>query len=80
MMIFLLTFAISFLFLAATALLINFCKKKQNRTNHGLTGMCHESGGQMCSSCSSRMQLLQSDGNRPPKEQQPDRQLRRSSP
>ncbi|MBW1635750.1 MAG: hypothetical protein JRJ68_05680 [Deltaproteobacteria bacterium] len=49
--------AITFPLLLATALLINYCKRRQHRTSHGLTGMCHKSGGTMCSSCSSQLQL-----------------------
>ncbi len=39
------------------ATLINYCKRRQNRTAHGLTGMCHKSGGAMCGSCSSQLRM-----------------------
>lgn len=38
-----------------TAVLISYCKRRQNKTPHGLTGMCHQSGGTMCSCCSSKI-------------------------
>jgi hypothetical protein len=52
---FLITFSITFSLLLATVVLISFCKRRQNRTSHGLTGMCHESGGTMCGCCSSQL-------------------------
>jgi hypothetical protein len=57
---FILTLAISFVLLLSAGLLISLCKRRQAATNHGLTGMCHETGGTMCGSCSSR--LLDSHG------------------
>jgi len=48
---FLLLFTITFSILVAAGLVINFCRRRANRTNHGLTGMCHKSGGTMCSCC-----------------------------
>lgn len=42
--------------LVGAALLINFCRRRVGRTRHGLTGMCHESGGQMCGCCSAALQ------------------------
>jgi hypothetical protein len=53
---FLILLATAFVLILATALIISFCKRKQNRTRHGLTGMCHQSGGSMCGSCASQMQ------------------------
>lgn len=53
------TLAITFCLILVTAVLINFCKKRQNRSRHGLTGMCHQSGGAMCSSCNSQLQKKQ---------------------
>jgi hypothetical protein len=57
---FILTLAISFVLLLSAGLLVSCCKRRQAATSHGLTGMCHESGGTMCGSCSSR--LLDSPG------------------
>lgn len=51
-----LTVTITFLLILFTAVLISYCKRRQNRTRHGLTGMCHQSGGTMCSNCSSQLQ------------------------
>jgi len=48
---FLLLFAITFSTIVAAGLVINFCRRRASRTNHGLTGMCHKSGGSMCSCC-----------------------------
>jgi len=46
---------LTFSLLLFTAVLISYCKRRQNKTPHGLTGMCHQSGGTMCSSCSSKI-------------------------
>ena len=43
------------LFLGA-ALIFNYCRRRAARTNHGLTSMCHNSGGEMCCSCSDALQ------------------------
>lgn len=45
------------LFIGA-ALLFNFSKKRIRKTSHGLTGMCHDSGGTMCCSCASQVQTM----------------------
>ncbi len=55
MMTFIITFSMTFSLLLATVVLISYCKRRQNRTSHGLTGMCHESGDTMCGCCSSRL-------------------------
>jgi apolipoprotein N-acyltransferase len=44
-------FLITFAVLLAFAWLFIFCRRRLNRTRHGLTGMCHQSGGAMCSTC-----------------------------
>ncbi|MFW2366392.1 MAG: hypothetical protein ACN4GW_08240 [Desulforhopalus sp.] len=56
MKIFFFYMVISFLLLLVVVKLISYCKRRQSRTSHGLTGMCHETGGTMCSSCSSHLQ------------------------
>ncbi len=38
------------------ALLINVCRRRAARTRHGLTGMCHERGGEMCGCCAAALQ------------------------
>jgi hypothetical protein len=48
--------AITFVLLLTIAGLISYCKRRQAKTRHGLTGMCHETGGTMCGSCSSHPQ------------------------
>lgn len=53
---FLLLFLITFPVLAGCALLINFCRRRVGRTRHGLTGMCHSSGGSMCGCCATKLQ------------------------
>ncbi|WP_457575512.1 hypothetical protein [Desulfomarina sp.] len=53
---FLILLTTAFCLILTTALVISFCKRRQNRTRHGLTGMCHQSGGAMCGSCASQMQ------------------------
>lgn len=52
---FIVTLLFTFCGFVVTALLISYCKRRQNRTRHGLTGMCHKSGGTMCGSCSSQL-------------------------
>jgi hypothetical protein len=54
MTIFILTLIITFSLLLLTAVLISYCKRRQNRTSHGLTGMCHKSGGAMNGCCSAQ--------------------------
>lgn len=56
MLIFLQYMTIAFVLLLAAAALISYCKRRQGRTSHGLTGMCHETGGKMCGCCSSQLQ------------------------
>jgi hypothetical protein len=51
MKIFLLTAGFSFMVILVAALIINFSKRRQRKSPHGLTGMCHKSGGVVCSSC-----------------------------
>ncbi|CAK8725633.1 DUF539 domain-containing protein [Candidatus Electrothrix laxa] len=51
MKIFLLTFGVSFMVILVAALIINFSKRRQRKSPHGLTGMCHKSGGVVCGSC-----------------------------
>ena len=46
---------LTFSLILFTAVLISYCKRRQSKTPHGLTGMCHQSGGTMCSSCSSKI-------------------------
>lgn len=50
---FFLLLLISFCLVLALILFLSFAKRRQGRTRHGLTGMCHESGGEMCGCCSS---------------------------
>jgi hypothetical protein len=52
---FILTLTITFSLLLITAVLLSYCKRRQNRTSHGLTGMCHETGGTMCGCCGSQL-------------------------
>jgi len=49
---FLVLLIISFFLVMAMILVLSFAKRRQERTSHGLTGMCHESGGEMCGCCS----------------------------
>ncbi len=55
MITFLLTFAISFILLLFLGFFISYSKRRQRRTSHGLTGMCHETGGEMCGCCSASL-------------------------
>jgi uncharacterized membrane protein affecting hemolysin expression len=55
MKIFLLTLGISFVVILLAGLLINFTKRRQQKSPHGLTGMCHKSGGVACGSCGERV-------------------------
>lgn len=67
---FILTFTISFILLLIIGPFISFSKRRQRRTSHGLTGMCHETGREMCGCCSAslfsvRPQTRQSCCDRP---------------
>uniref|UniRef100_UPI004057002D hypothetical protein n=1 Tax=Candidatus Electrothrix sp. TaxID=2170559 RepID=UPI004057002D len=55
MKILLLTVGISFVVILVAALLINFSKRRQRKSPHGLTGMCHKSGGVVCGDCRERV-------------------------
>ncbi len=52
---FILTLIISFGLLLAAIFTLSYCKRRQSKTSHGLTGMCHQTGGAMCSSCSDKL-------------------------
>lgn len=52
---FILTLTITFVLLLVIGPFISFSKRRQRKTSHGLTGMCHETGGEMCGCCSSSM-------------------------
>lgn len=62
---YLLLFLITFSVLSACGLIINYAKGRIRKTSHGLTGMCHKSGGTMCSSCSSQIAAALTDNNGP---------------
>ena len=51
-----LTLIITFVVISLMAFLINYCRRRLRKTPHGLTGMCHKSGGTMCSSCQDHIQ------------------------
>ncbi|CAK8711221.1 DUF539 domain-containing protein [Candidatus Electrothrix aarhusensis] len=51
MKIFLLTAGFSFVVIVVAALIINFSKRRLRKSPHGLTGMCHKSGGVVCGAC-----------------------------
>jgi hypothetical protein len=55
MMTFFLTLIISFGLLLVAIFTLSYCKRRQSATKHGLTGMCHKTGGAMCSSCSDKL-------------------------
>lgn len=48
---FLLLIMITFPLLLIVACMISHSRRKLLRTRHGLTGMCHNTGGRMCCSC-----------------------------
>ena len=50
---FILTLTITFVLLLTIGPFISFSKRRQRKTRHGLTGMCHETGKEMCGCCSS---------------------------
>jgi hypothetical protein len=52
---FILSLSLTFALILGTTVLISYCKRRQARTKHGLTGMCHKSGGAMGSCCSAKM-------------------------
>ena len=70
MITFILTLSITFVLLLIIGPFISYSKRRQRKTRHGLTGMCHETGGEMCGCCSSsvlnnRTQTRQSCCDRP---------------
>jgi hypothetical protein len=44
------TLIATFLIFAVAVFIINYCKKRAENNRHGLTGMCHCSGGASCCS------------------------------
>ncbi len=56
---FILTLVISFGLLLVAIYTLSYCKRRQNATKHGLTGMCHKTGGAMCSSCNEKITEFQ---------------------
>jgi hypothetical protein len=48
---FILTLIISFVAFVIIALYLNHSRRRLRKTKHGLTGMCHQNGGAMCTSC-----------------------------
>jgi len=63
MITFIVNFAITFICIMSFAWLLIYCRRRSARTRHGLTGMCHSTGGTMCASCSGEMGN-ESDGPR----------------
>lgn len=55
--------AITFTVVVSAALVVNFCKGRARNTKHGLTGMCHKSGGTMCACSASK--LTPQEGHNP---------------
>ncbi|MCK5194939.1 MAG: hypothetical protein KAQ71_14095, partial [Desulfobulbaceae bacterium] len=55
MKLFVITLICSFTVLILVPLLINFCRKRLRKTPHGLTGMCHQTGGSVCDSCQDKV-------------------------
>lgn len=47
----LLTFIICFIFFVGIVFFLNYSRGRIRKTRHGLTGMCHQTGGTMCSTC-----------------------------
>jgi len=55
MITFILTFSLTFGLLLAAIFTLSYCKRRQNKTRHGLSGMCHKTGGTMCASCGDKL-------------------------
>jgi len=53
--IYLITILITALAFTLVSLLINFCRRRLAKTKHGLSGMCHQTGGEVCNSCSKKI-------------------------
>ncbi|KAB2887943.1 MAG: hypothetical protein F9K32_18250 [Desulfobulbaceae bacterium] len=53
---FLLLIMFTFPLLLIVACMLSFSRRKLRHTRHGLTGMCHSSGGTMCCSCMAKIQ------------------------
>lgn len=61
---FVVTLLVTMPLFVGAALIFNFCKKRIRKTSHGLTGMCHDSGGTMCCSCASQVQTMIREADR----------------
>lgn len=62
---FLFTLLLSFVVVVAVMFLVSYCKGRRSG-KHGLTGMCHKSGGAACCSCSEAGQALPRGGAKIP--------------
>ncbi|MDZ7641582.1 MAG: hypothetical protein U5J62_06135 [Desulfurivibrio sp.] len=52
---FMLTVLLAGVVMVGFLLLLNFCRRRLQKTPHGLTGMCHQDGGRLCASCTARI-------------------------
>lgn len=59
---FLIQFILTFLLIVVSAALITISKKRQTLAKHQLTGMCHKTGGTVCSSCQSAAKIGREQG------------------
>lgn len=54
---FLIQLVLTFILIVVSATLITISKKRQAIAKHQLTGMCHKTGGTVCSSCQSAAKI-----------------------
>lgn len=48
---------LTFLLIIVSATIITISKKREAKAKHSLTGMCHKTGGTVCSSCQSAAKI-----------------------
>lgn len=53
---------LTFIVIVVSATLITISKKRQAIAKHQLTGMCHKTGGTVCSSCQSAAKIGKEQG------------------
>ena len=60
---FFLTLMITSIVFVLVGFLINFCRRRLAKTPHGLSGMCHQTGGEICASCAERPENANDKGD-----------------
>lgn len=59
---FIIQLILTFLLMVVSAAIITISKRRQAIAKHQLTGMCHKTGGAVCSSCQSAAKVGKQSG------------------